>query len=40
MSCLIGIRRIVAATGFEPISMGESSDEVAYSQSPDVVTSL
>ena len=30
---------IVAATGFEPISM-EKFDEFAYSQSPDVVTSL
>lgn len=30
---------IVAATGFEPISM-DKFDEFAYSQSPDVVTSL
>ena len=30
---------IVAATGFEPISM-EKFDEFAYAQSPDVVTSL
>ena len=30
---------IVAATGFEPISMYKF-DEFAYSQSPDVVTSL
>ena len=30
---------IVAATGFEPVSM-EKFDEFAYSQSPDVVTSL